>query len=145
MADIQEMSAENITQYHRQQSQRAASDSSLDDFIHSRTRILRTKLEVLASEIRERLQIRVKNLERVADDKIHITAMLVDLDRRANYLTREHKEKSPFYEQLFKLEQEKRLQDVECWRDVVMVMRDFLYAWEAHEQAKVKAIFLDHV
>lgn len=130
-----------------QQSENAvvSSDSSIDSFIHGRSRILRTKLEVLASEIRERFEIRGKNLERIGDDKVRITTMLVDLDRRANYLTREHKEKSPFYEQLFKLEQEKRLQDVECWRDVAMVMRDFLYAWEAHEQAQARAILVNHV
>ena len=42
------------------------------------------------------------------------------------------------------LEKERRTEDVECWRDVVMVMRDFLVVWEAHEQAKTKAIFLEH-
>jgi hypothetical protein len=135
----------NDTPYHWPQNQEEASDSSIDDFIHGRSRILRTKLEVLASEIRERLQIRVKNLERIDKDGIHTSAMLVDLDRRAHYLTRQHKEKVPFYQQLFKLEQERRLQDVECWRDVVMVMRDFLYAWEAHEQARAKAVLLKNV
>lgn len=139
------MEQENSAQYHRQQNHEEVSGSSIDDFIHGRSRILRTKLEVLACEIRERLQIRVKNLERIDDDKVHTSALLVDLDRRAHYLTRQHKEKAPFYDQLFKLEQERRLQEVECWRDVVMVMRDFLYAWEAHEQAKARAIFINHV
>ena len=30
------------------------------------------------------------------------------------------------------------------WRDVVLVMRDFLETWEAHEQAKNRSIFLQH-
>src|SRR5438132_1342438 len=107
--------------YGLQKGSERAENFSIDDFVHTRTRILNTKLEVLAS------------------------AMLVDLDRRSNYLARQHKEKAPFYGQLFKLEQERRLQDVECWRDVVLVLRDFLDAWEAHEQAKAKAVFLDHV
>ncbi len=118
---------------------------SIENFVHSRTRILNTKLEVLASAIHERLRVRVKNLERIDGNKIHTSEMLIELDRRANYLARQHKEKAPFYEHLFKLEQERRTQDVECWRDVVLVLRDFLEAWEAHEQAKAKAIFLDHV
>jgi hypothetical protein len=139
------MEQEKATQYLWPQNQEKASDSSIDDFIHGRSRILRTKLEVLALEIRERLQIRVNNLERIDKDKIHTSTLLVDLDRRAHYLTRQHKEKAPFYDQLFKLEQERRLQDVECWRDVVMVMRDFLYAWEAHEQAKARAVLINHV
>jgi hypothetical protein len=107
--------------YRWQHSQEKASDFPLDNFIHGRTRILRTKLEVLASEIRERLVIRVKNLGRIDEDKIHTSEMLVDLDKRAHYLTRQHREKAPFYNQLFKLGQERRLQDVECWQDVVMV------------------------
>ena len=133
----------NQTAYHRQNKE--GIEPSLEDFIHSRTRILNTKLDVLATEIHTRLRIRSKNLERVDEDKTHISKMLVELDRWCNYLSRQHKEKAPFYDELFKLEQERRLQDTECWRDVVMVMRDFLYAWEAHEQAKAKAIFLDHV
>jgi hypothetical protein len=139
------MEQENATQYRWQQNQEEASDSSIDDFIHGRSRILRTKLEVLASEIRERLEIRVKNLERVDEDKSRTSKMLASLDRSAHYLMRQHKEKAPFYAQLFKLEQERRLQDVECWRDVFMAVQAFLYVWEAHEQAKAKAIFLDHV
>lgn len=121
------------------------STDSFESFVHARTRILTTKLEVLASEIRERLHIRVNNLERIDADKERITAFLWTVDRQANYLMRQRKEKAPFYDQLFKLAQERRMQDAECWRDVVLVMRDFLYVWEAHELAKAKAIFLDHV
>jgi len=114
----------------------------LESFVHTRTQILNTKLEVLAAEMLARLQIRAVNLERIADEKIRVGDLLTDLTRRANYLVREHREKAPFYQQWFDLEQERRTEDVECWRDVVMVMRDFLMAWEAHEQAKAKAIFL---
>jgi hypothetical protein len=116
--------------------------SSLESFVHTRTQILNTKLEVLAAEIYLRLHIRTGNLERIADEKLRVGYLLTDLTRRANYLVREHREKAPFYQQWFDLEKERRTEDVECWRDVVMVMRDFLMAWEAHEQAKAKAIFL---
>jgi hypothetical protein len=57
---------------------------------------------------------------------------------------REHQEKRALYELLFKAKQEERLQDVECWRDIVLVMRDFLNTWDAHEQMQARAIFLDH-
>ena len=64
------------------------------------------------------------------------------LDRLARYHLREHREKSALYQQMFNLGAERRAQDVDCWRDVVHVMRDFLYAWEAHETAKSRAILL---
>lgn len=118
---------------------------SIENFIHSRTRILNSKLEVLAFEIRHRLEIRAGNLERIGQDKTRIDEMLAGLSRKANYLMREHRDKQPFYDQIFRLEVEKRQQDVECWRDIVMVMRDFLYAWEGHEQARAKAILLKDV
>lgn len=43
------------------------------------------------------------------------------------------------------LQAEVRSEHVKCWRDVVLVMRDFLLAREAHEQAKGRAIFINHV
>ena|ERR1041385_5704697 len=118
---------------------------SIDDLVQGRTRIVKTKLEVLASAIHTRLQIRSANLERIEDNQTKTSKMLIELDKRANYLTRQHREKSPFYTELFKLQSERRSQDVECWRDIVLILRDFLSAWEAHEQAKAKAMFLDHV
>ena len=69
--------------------------------------------------------------------------MLEKLDRTARYHLRDHREKEPFYKQMFELEKEKRDQDVTCWNDVVMVMRDFLTTWEAHEQARARARLLE--
>ena len=120
-------------------------DSALDDFIHDRTRILKTKLEVLAYEIHLRFQIRTTNMERISSDKEHGQQLLEQIIHQINYLGRERGDTTPLIQQIFDLETERRTQDVECWRDVVLVMRDFLVAWEAHEQAKSKAIFLDNV
>jgi len=99
---------------------------------------------VFASEIFERLRLRTVNLSRLERDRADLYAMVQNLDRQARYRMREHQEKRVLYELLFKAKQEERLQDVECWRDVVLVMRDFLNAWDAHEQMQARAIFLDH-
>ena len=40
------------------------------------------------------------------------------------------------------LEKEKREQEVSCWNAVVKLMRDFLEAYEAYEQAKAKSMLL---
>jgi len=120
------------------------SKTALDQLLGGKSRILRTKLDVLALEMKERLRIWDRNLERIDHDKERVTELAQRISRLANYHFRDHREKSELSEQLVDLETERRSQDVECWRDIVMVMRDFLAVWEAHEQAKARAIFLDH-
>ena len=120
------------------------SKTALDQLLGGKSRILRTKLDVLALEMKERLRIWDRNLERIDRDKERVTEIAERISRLANYHFRDHREKSELYEELANLETERRSQDVECWRDIVMVMRDFLGVWEAHEQAKARAIFLDY-
>jgi hypothetical protein len=117
----------------------------LDAVFGNKGRVLRTKLEVFASEIFERFRIRLQNLALIEEDQNKLYDLLDKLDRQARYHLREHAEKRVLYEFLFKVKQERRAQDVECWRDVVMVMRDFLYTWDAHQQMKARARLLDHV
>jgi hypothetical protein len=123
----------------------AAGDAGLQDLVQQKSRILSRKLDILAAEIAWRLHIAGRNLHSLQEDKQRLGEMLNRLDRAALYHLREHQEKGPLYRALFALESETRAQHVECWRDVAMVMRDFLYAWEAHEQARSRAIFIDHV
>ena len=120
-------------------------DRFLDDLLHLKSKVLSTKLEVLAFEVLWRFGIRAKNLDRLDGDQSLVQAMLEKLDRAANYHFREHREKGTLYQTFFSLQEQKRQQDTECWRDVVMVMRDFLYVWEAHEQMQARAIFLENV
>ena len=117
----------------------------LENLFGHKGRILHTKLEVFASEIFERFRIRVQNLASIDQDENKLYLLLEKLDRQARYHTRDHIEKRVLYELLFKVKQERREQDVECWRDIVMVMRDFLYTWDAHEQMRSRALFLNHV
>jgi len=121
-----------------------AGDDALDDLINQKTRILNTKLEVLVLEIVERLRLRSHNIERLDTDGYRATLMLSKLSTQADYHVRDHGDKRVFYELIFNLERERREEDVECWRDIVNVMRDLLGVWEAHEQAKAKAIFLQY-
>lgn len=121
-----------------------ADDSFLEDLVHQKATIQRTKLEVLTAEILVRLNILSRHLRSVDDDKAKVAVMLERIDRLANYHFREHREKSVLYQQLFDLGQQRRQAEVECWRDVVMVMRDFLMIWETHQQAQARAIFLEH-
>jgi hypothetical protein len=121
------------------------SDSlALDHLLHSKSRILSSKLEVLASEIYARLTMWNRNLTRIDDDKAKVEDLLSQFTRLARYHLREQQDVGRLRDSTLQLEAQRRDQDVQCWRDVVLVMRDFLETWEAHEQAKNRSIFLNH-
>jgi hypothetical protein len=123
----------------------SASTAGLEELIGEKSSVLGKKLDILAAEIIWRLHIAARNLKTLQDDKLRLTEMLQHLNHAALYHLREHQEKAPLYRALFSLETETRAQHVECWRDVVLVMRDFLTAWEAHELARSRAIFIQNV
>jgi hypothetical protein len=128
---------------YRRDSLSEASGISLEKLFDGRTSVLKTKLDVFASEVFIRLRIRSENLLRISQDQERVGSILERLTVQANYNTREHKEKALFYELTFELDRQKREEDVECWRDVVQVMKDFLIVWEALEHAKSRSMFLN--
>ena len=117
---------------------------ALDNLLHSKSRILSSKLEVLASEIYARLTMWNRNLARIDDDKAKVEDLLSQFTRLACYHLRDQRDVGRLRDSALQLEAQRRDEDVQCWRDVVMVMRDFLESWEAHEQAKNRSIFLNH-
>lgn len=121
----------------------AVVDISIDEFLGSRRRILGKKLEVFVSEIAARLAIRKQNSDAVGWEKYRILKHIEFLDHKALYGHRAHTEKTVFYQQLFQLSQELRKEEVECWKDIVQVMRDLLFTWEGYEQAKARGRFLN--
>ncbi len=117
-------------------------EASLEQLIHLNTRILNAKLAVIASHVVERLRIHGRNVLRIDEDQSMLASMMEHITRGALYGLRQHQDKRIHYQKLFELEEERRRQDVECWRDIVLVMRDFLTFWDAHEHAQARAIFL---
>ena len=122
----------------------AADLDGLEELLHLRSHILETKLKVLAAELLERFQLRDQNVARVEAGKERVTEMLPQLTRQARYHLREPRDNAAFYQQAFRLDEERRSQQVGCWQDVARVMRDFLDVWEAHQQATVRGRFLQH-
>lgn len=109
------------------------SGPSLDGFIQQREHILKVKLEINARQIRKRVEVRREQLDDLLRQEVEIDTRLLELESIKNY---EWNRQRDFYQQLFQLQQERRRIDADCWRDVAMVMRDFLAAWEADQQAK---------
>jgi hypothetical protein len=117
---------------------------ALDHLLHSKSRILRTKLEVMASEIQARFAMWDRNLNRIGNEKENVEALLNQSVRLTRYHLREPNEVTRLRESSLNLNAQRRQEDIQCWRDVVLVMRDFLDTWESHEQAKNRSIFLNH-
>ena len=110
-------------------------DKALENLINQPRRILKTKLEVFASLIYGRLKIRKDNLKQLRAEESHIEAQfnhwiggerISDLEKRLLVISKESRE-----------------QNVDCWKDVVLVMRDFLNVWDNFEEAKAEAILLN--
>jgi hypothetical protein len=137
------MSSSQLSESYQSQTPPTTTEG-LDQLLHLNTRILNSKLEILTSHVHERFRIHARNTERLDADKVIASDLLRRLTVAANYHLREHRETAVLYQTLFALERERREEDVECWRDLVMVMRDLLYVWDGHERAKAKAIFLSH-
>lgn len=121
------------------------SGMSLEDFIHHRTKILKTKLEVLIGEMNERLNLKRKNLSDLDSDKSNLEEMIQKIAIQANYGLVDGKNKTSLSQKMFELNKEKREENKACWSDTVKVMRDFLDTWDAHEQAKAKSRLLKNV
>ena len=122
----------------------AADLDGLEELLHLRSHILETKLKVLAAELIERFQLRDQNVARVETEQERVIEAMPQLARQARYHLREPRDNAAFYQQAFRLDEERRSQQVGCWQDVARVMRDFLDVWEAHQQATVRGRFLQH-
>lgn len=113
---------------------------SVDELIGHRKDILATKLDVLTAQMHERLDLRTKHTGSLDYDECRLgTAMRMVYVQSGRYIQGADRRMTGLQKQGFDLEEQRRKQDVECWRDVAMITRDFLGVWEAYEKAKAKA------
>jgi hypothetical protein len=115
----------------------------LDRILNQKAGLLRTKLNVLTNELCDRVRLREENLERLAGEREQVEHDLNRIVRLARYDLREPRDLGTFHQQRAQLDAELRRQRVDCWQDVVPVIRDFLEVWEALEQARARAMFLN--
>ncbi len=132
-----------VTKYEIRQEEDVIQDESIDEFIHQRTKILKSILGMLLHEVKARLGIRRNNLRRIEDDQ----GSLEDLVGGMKTLWNAGALKYTYRDSFLKLQsmsdelrREKRDQDISCWNDVVGVMNNhFITRWEAHQQATARA------
>ena len=121
-------------------------DESLDEFVGQRSKILKSKLDVLMQEIWIRLGIKRNNFHKLETDLSKVHSEMNDLSKRAYFHgdTTGKEEFNELRQTELELEKEKRDQDVSCWNDVVKVMHEVLNTWEAHQQSTARAKLLSN-
>jgi len=123
---------------------RVPTNPNLNAVLRGRTELLATRFEVAAVQIIERLRIRAQNLQQILEEDLEIGSRRLAIGSGSPF-------PSPLFNELDGrliekqswLQRERRLEEKECWRDLTMVMRDLLNAWEALSQAKAKERFLE--
>lgn len=121
----------------------ASSSGFIDDLIDQRKSILAAKLDVLTAELHERLSIRKDNIASFIYDECKLGSMISQLYfTTGGYIDKSPRRMASLEKQGFDIQKERRDQDVECWRDIVMLTKDFLSVWEAYEQAKSRAYLM---
>lgn len=121
-------------------------DESLDEFVGQRSRILKSKLDVLMQEIWIRLGIKGNNFQKLETDLSKVHCEMSELSKRAYFHgdTTGKEDLQQLRQTELELEKEKREQDVSCWNDVVKVMHEVLNTWEAHQQSTARAKLLSN-
>ena len=104
------------------------------DLLTQRSQILQTKLGVLSVQVLERLKLRSANLAAILDEEQELANRI--LNREA--LDVNSPSLDGLRQQKHFILQEKRSQDVDCWRDLSHTLRDLLSTWEDLEQSKIR-------
>ncbi len=129
---------------HPEPNRERAQHSALEAILNGRTELAETRLAVTAVQIIERLRIRARNLKQLFDEELSIDNKLLQIQGQFP---------SGFNKDLFGIEAQmdqrvslvqsaQRREDVECWRDLTNVMRDFLNAWESFSRNEARNRFL---
>ena len=113
---------------------------SVDQLIGQRRDILATKLDVLTAQLHERLDLWTKHTDSLDYDDCRLgTAIHTLYVQSGRYIQGADRRMTGLQKQGFDITEQRREQDVECWRDVAMLTRDLLGVWEAYQKAKAKA------
>ena len=133
-----------VTKYDTQKSDEVeVYDETMDDFIHQRSKILKTILGVLLLEVKSRLGLRKNNIRRIDEDQSRIEDLVGSMRTFWNCNGLKYDDRDVFLKlqgMTDTLRKERREQDVTCWNDVVGVMNNqLLNRWEAHQQTTARA------
>ena len=128
----------------------SAQQSALESLLTGRTELAETRLAVTAVQIVERMRIRAKNLRQLMDEELFIDNKLLQV--QGQFSTRQYSIghnhelmglEAQLEQRNSQIQRAQRGEDIECWRDLTHVMRDFLNAWEGFSRNAAKNRFLE--
>lgn len=122
-----------------------AQQSALESILNGRTELAETRLAVTAVQIVERLRLRANNLKQLVEEELSIGTKLLNL-KAGGFPADFNKEimglEAQLEQRTSQNQSAQRREDVECWRDLTNVMRDFLNAWENFSRNEARNRFL---
>ncbi len=130
---------------HNPEPQReTAQHSALESILSGRTELAETRLAVTAVQIIERLRIRAKNLKELLDEELSIDNKLLRIQGQfpAGFNKDLFGIEAQLDQRVSQIQGAQRREDVECWRDLTNVMRDFLNAWEGFSRNEARNRFM---
>jgi len=109
--------------------------SGEDDLqLFRRSGIQELKLNVHTAQILERIAVRTKTLESLLNEELDVSTKLSNIGNRPGSYELE----SMLERRISDIERERRVEDLQCWRDLTFVMRDFMSVLEVLNAAKTK-------
>lgn len=134
---------ENTMIPHTETVTSASGNTALQALLGGRSGLAETRLAVTAAQIIERLRIRAFNQQQLMKEELSVDSRLSQL-RNAGLTGRPDMMnlESALDQKISQLQGEQRRENTECWRDLTLVIRDLLNAWEGFSRNEAKNRFL---
>jgi multidrug efflux pump subunit AcrA (membrane-fusion protein) len=118
-------------------------NTALQALLDGRSGLAETRLAVTAAQIIERLRIRASNLQQLMKEELSVDSRIARLQNalpagRSDMMNLE----SVLEQKISQLRGEQRRENTECWKDLTLVIRDLLNAWEGFFRNEAKNRFL---
>jgi len=107
--------------------------------LSGRTELAETRLAVTATQIVERLRLRASNLQDLLKEELAVDSKM----RQASRAGIGTMGLDSLEQLMSRIKSDQRRENLECWRDMTHVMRDFLNAWEGFSRSEAKNRFLE--
>lgn len=122
----------------------SADSDDVSGFVRQPTEILKLRLAALGAEAKARLSIHGDHAELTASECRSLDDEVVRVARLVDYGQLDPQQLSELQRHRADLQKERRKEDVECWRDLTALMKDFLDTWDSLERARGLALTMDH-
>jgi hypothetical protein len=115
-------------------------DKSIDSLLGARASVNKIKASLWAGAIRERINILNRSLEQLTEEELIIDNRILQFEGRSYFPLQSYEN---LQNALRNLQSRRISEEKECWKDIIVVLRDFLGAFEAHSQSKARGEFLN--